>query len=53
MEIFCKENGILYQTSCTYTPQQNCLAEGKHRYLLNVARALIFRGEGGSFEHVE
>ena len=23
MEIFCKTKGIIHQTSCTYTPQQN------------------------------
>ncbi|GJY83172.1 ribonuclease H-like domain-containing protein [Tanacetum coccineum] len=31
---FCKEKGILHQTSCPYTPQQNGIAERKHRHLL-------------------
>ncbi|GJX29327.1 putative RNA-directed DNA polymerase, partial [Tanacetum coccineum] len=44
MEQFLKENGIVHQTSCAYTPQQNGIAERKHRHLLNVARSLMFQG---------
>ncbi|GJX78233.1 ribonuclease H-like domain-containing protein [Tanacetum coccineum] len=35
---FCNEHGIIHQTFCAYTPQQNGIAERKHRHLLNVAR---------------
>ncbi|KAL0311158.1 UNVERIFIED_CONTAM: Retrovirus-related Pol polyprotein from transposon RE2 [Sesamum angustifolium] len=38
---FCDSKGILHQTSCPYTSQQNGVAERKHRHLLDVARIIM------------
>ncbi|XP_071715128.1 uncharacterized protein [Rutidosis leptorrhynchoides] len=43
MNVFCNSNGITHQTTIAYTPQQNGVAERKHRHLLNVARSLILQ----------
>jgi len=40
--IFFLTNGILHQESMVKTPQQNGVAERKHRHLLDTARALRF-----------
>ncbi|CAN1170240.1 Retrovirus-related Pol polyprotein from transposon TNT 1-94 [Linum perenne] len=39
---FLKDKGIVHQSSCRSTPQQNGIAERRNRHLLEVTRALMF-----------
>lgn len=36
------DNGIIGQTTCVNTPQQNGIAERKNRHIMKVARSLMF-----------
>ena len=42
---FFLEKGIVDQSSCVDTPQQNGLAERKNKHLLEVTRALLFTNQ--------
>jgi len=41
---FMNSNGILHQTTCPYSPQQNEVAERKNRHILEVTRSLLIDG---------
>ncbi|PKU71363.1 Retrovirus-related Pol polyprotein from transposon TNT 1-94 [Dendrobium catenatum] len=38
---FTRKAGIIHQTSCPYTPEQNGIAERKHRHIITTARTLL------------
>lgn len=37
--------GIFHQSSYSYTPQQNGIAERKHRHILNIVGAIRFQSQ--------
>lgn len=41
---YFQSHGIIHESSCVNTPQQNGVAELKNRHLLNTTRALLFQG---------
>ena len=38
---YLKSNGIIHESSCAYTPQQNGVAERKNRHILDITRTLM------------
>lgn len=45
MKQFLSDHGIIHQTSCPDTPQQNGIAERKNRTLLKITRALLIESK--------
>jgi transposase InsO family protein len=45
LQDFFIENGIIHETSCVGTPQQNRVAERKNRQILETARSLLFENQ--------
>ena len=41
LQKYLEEHGIIHQTTCSNTPQQNGVAEWKNRHLLEVVRASL------------
>ncbi|XP_071739944.1 uncharacterized protein [Rutidosis leptorrhynchoides] len=44
-EVSQQEKGIIHQTTCAHTPEQNGVAERKNRILLEMTRALIIESK--------
>ncbi|KAJ0611968.1 putative RNA-directed DNA polymerase [Helianthus annuus] len=45
MKQFFQEKGMIHQTSCTHTPEQNGVVERKNRILLEITRALLIESQ--------
>ena len=45
LQSFFKDNGVLFQHSCVYTPQKKGPVEPKHRNILQVSRALKIQAQ--------
>lgn len=41
--IYYAAKGIVHQTTCGYKPQQNARVEHRHRYILEMSRALKYQ----------
>ncbi|KAK9053426.1 hypothetical protein SSX86_030060 [Deinandra increscens subsp. villosa] len=49
MKQFCQTKGIIHQTSCPHTPEQNGTVERKNRILLEITRALLIESQTPKF----
>lgn len=43
LNAFYNEKGIIHQTSCVETPEQNARVERKHQFILNIAQDLMIQ----------
>ena len=41
LRTFCADHGIIHQTTCPHTSQQNNILERKHRQILDITRTLL------------
>ena len=49
MKEFCQKRGIIHQTSCAHTPEQNEVSKRKNRFLLEITRALMIESHVPKF----
>ena len=49
LRTFCVDCGIIHQTTCPHTSQQNGVAERKHRQLLDITRTLLIEMHVSSY----
>ncbi|KAJ9559500.1 hypothetical protein OSB04_004660 [Centaurea solstitialis] len=49
MKSFFQTKGIIHQTTCPHTPEQNGVAERKNRILLEITRALLIESQAPKF----
>ena len=45
MKLYFQENGMIHQTSCAYTPEQNGVAERKNCSLLEMTRSMLIESK--------
>ena len=42
---FMASHGILHQTSCAYTPQENGVAKCRNKHLVETTRTILIHGD--------
>ena len=49
LNCFCQKEGIIHESSCVHTPQQNGVTERKKGHPLNHTRAFLFQNHVSKF----